>query len=260
MTSTDPRENIQRLRALVTDDLYKLVDPTNRAAVIGWGTTFNVIYFVDGMVQLHDAGNCFATSPLRRSAMEYAMTTVWLADAPDDATDALNSGLQYKQGLLVNAMTKAGAHSRFPEDAIQSAQAVIEAQLPKATQANLLNISHLLDAYDSTVDGDGRIPLRLVYNVESSLVHASLMGAQAFFVERDNAFALGTKPEPPEFVPCLDLGLSLLFTAMLSYNELLIGKPWTETLHAVAKDAGLDPTLPKRRELLPKERKASKKQ
>lgn len=260
MTTSDPQESIRRLRALVTDDLYKLVDPSNRAAVIGWGTTFNVIYFVDGMVQLHDAGNCFATSPLRRSAMEYAMTTVWLADAPEEAADALNSGLQYKQGLLVDAVTKASAQTRFSEDAIQSAQSLKDVQLPKATQANLLNIAHLLDAYDSTVEGDGRIPLRLVYDTESSFVHASLMGARAFFAERDDAFALGTKPEPPEFVPCLELGLSLLFTAMLSYNELLIGKPWTETLHAVAKDAGLDPTLPKRRELPPKERKASKKQ
>jgi hypothetical protein len=106
----------------VTDDLYRLVDPTNRAAVIGWGTMFNVIYFVDGIIQLHQAGNCFAAGPLRRSAMEYAVTTVWLADAPDDAADALNGGLQYKLGSLVDAVAKADAEDGFPEDTIQSAQ------------------------------------------------------------------------------------------------------------------------------------------
>jgi hypothetical protein len=76
MSSTDPLVNLQRLRALVTDELYLRVDPANRAAAIGWGTTFNVIYFVDGLIQLHRAGNCFATGPIRQSAIEYALTTV----------------------------------------------------------------------------------------------------------------------------------------------------------------------------------------
>lgn len=259
MNSTDPLESIHRLRALVTDDLYRLVDPMNRAAVIGWGTTFNVIYFVDGIIQLHDVGNCFAAGPLRRSAMEYAVTTVWLADAPEDAADALNGGLQYKLGSLVDEVTKADAVTRFPESAIQSAQAVKEAHLPKSAQSNLLHASHLLDAYDSNEEGDGKLPLRLVYDAESSFAHASLIGAQAFFAERGNATALGTKPEPSEFVSCLEIGLSLLFTTMLSYNELLIGKPWTETLHAVAHDLGIDPTLPKRRERPPKGRNPRRK-
>jgi hypothetical protein len=254
MSAVDPMETIRRLRTLVNDDLYRCVDPQNRAAIIGWGTMFNVLYFVDGMTVLHHAGNCFATGPLRRSAMEYAITTVWLADAGDDAADALNSGLQFKLGSLVDGISEAGATARFPDSAVRSAEAVKAVELPKATQANLLHIKHLLDAYDSSEDGDGSTPLRLLYDAESSFAHASLMGAQAFFAERGDAIALGTKPEPREFVPCLEIGQSLLFTTMLAFNKLLIGKPWTDTLQAIADTIGADTKLPKRRQQQPKQR------
>lgn len=265
MTSADPIDGIHRLRSLANDDLYKLVDPGDRAAVIGWGMTFNVIHFVDGIVQLHNAGNCFAAGPLRRAALEYSMTTVWLADARDEAANALNSGLQYKMGSLLDKMKEVDAVKRFPEDAIANAQAVKDAKLPKATQSNLLLASHLLDAYDwdeedeKDVEGATRIPLLLVYDAESSFSHASLMGAQAFFRDTGKAIALGTKPEPAEFVPCLIIGLSVMFTSMLAYNELLISKPWTDTLQEVATDFGFGLTLPKRRPKALKERKPDKK-
>ena len=259
MPSTDPMKTIQRLRALVNDELYKLVDPQNRAAVIGWGTMLSVSHFVDGMVLLHRAGNCFAAGPIRRSAMEYAITTVWLADSPEEAADALNGGLKFKVGSLVDGVVDAGAQARFPDSAVQSAQALKEVKLPKATQANLLHITHLLDAYDSSEDGDGSIPLSLLYDGESSFTHASLMGAQVFFAERGDATALSTKPEPREMVPCLEMGEYFLFTAMLAFNELLIGKPWTDTLQTIATEIGADASLPKRRQRPPKQRKASKK-
>jgi hypothetical protein len=258
MASTDSLHGIRRLRALVNDDLHTLVDPSNRGAIIGWGTTFNVINFVDGIIRLHEAGACSAASPLRRSALEYAMTTVWLADAPNEAADALNSGLQHNMGKLVKALEEAGAVDRFPKGVVKSARALVDVDIPRTTQAHLLHASHLLDAYDSDQDETNQIPMRVVYEAESWSSHGSLAGAQLFFTVRDGGrVTLGTKPVPKEDVPCLQVGLLLQFTTMLSYNELLIGKPWTDVLHAVAKDFGFDSTLPKRRP--PKEPKVGKK-
>jgi hypothetical protein len=260
MTFADPAQGIQRLRALVNDDLFNSVDPGNNAAVIGWGTTLNVMNFVDGIVQLHQAGKCSAASPLRRSALEYAMATVWLADAPTEAAAALNDGFQHKMSQLVKALKAASVQDRFPEAAMKSAQAVRDKDIPKSNQAHLLHASHLLDEYDNVGDDENPIPMRVIYDVESWSSHASLAGAQLFFTVRDDGqVALGTKPMPAEDVPCLMVGLSLLFTTMLSYNELLIDKPWTGTLRAVAEDFGFDPALPKRRVRPPKGPKPGKK-
>jgi hypothetical protein len=45
----------------------------NRAAVVGWGTMLNVAHFVRGIRTLHAVGQGYATLPLLRSVMEYAL-------------------------------------------------------------------------------------------------------------------------------------------------------------------------------------------
>lgn len=94
MTTVGPGTGIDRLNALITPDLWREVDGMNRAAVVGWGTTFHVVHLVQAIRTLHAAGQCHATVPLLRSVMEYALGTMWLADAGEDAVDVLNRRLQ----------------------------------------------------------------------------------------------------------------------------------------------------------------------
>jgi hypothetical protein len=93
MTTADPASGLERLNALITPDLWEQVAGENLAAVVGWGMMFNVAYLVRGVRTLHAASQCFAARPLLRSVMEYAMGTIWLADAGQDAVDVLNRRL-----------------------------------------------------------------------------------------------------------------------------------------------------------------------
>jgi hypothetical protein len=246
MTNTNHLEGLDRLRALLTPDLHQRVDASNRAALVGWGTLFSTVHYTDGMVRLHQAENCFAASPVRRSAMEYAMTTVWLADAGDDAVDAMNLALQDKQGKLLNGITAANAWDRFPTEAQTISQANKDTQLPTSSEATYLHMAHQLDRYDVNLNVEGKIPLRLYYIVESQLAHPSMIGAQVFFKDNGDAVELHMMPRHSEMVPCLHIAMVLLYTAMLAYNQLLTGNPWTDELLAIAGDYDLDKGLPAR--------------
>lgn len=69
--------------------------------MVGWGTMFNVAHLVRAVRTLHAAGQCYAALLLLRSVMEYALGTIWLADAGEDAVDVLNRKLQ---GLIDRAL------------------------------------------------------------------------------------------------------------------------------------------------------------
>ncbi|MEY9933911.1 hypothetical protein ABH926_008574 [Catenulispora sp. GP43] len=245
MTKTNHLEGLDQLRALLTPDLYQHVDAGDRAALVGWGTLFSTVHYTDGMVRLHQAENCFAVGPIRRSAMEYAMTTVWLADAGDAAVDAMNLAHQDKQGKLLDGITAANAWDRFPAEAQAIAQANKDTQLPKASESVYLRMTHQLDRYDVNLDVDGKIPLRLWYTAESQMAHPSMIGAQMFFKDGEPV-ELHMMPRHGEVVPCLHIALILLYTAMLAYNQLLTGSPWTDDLLAVARTYDLDEVLPAR--------------
>jgi hypothetical protein len=55
-------------------------------------------------------------------------------------------------------------------------------------------------------------------------------------VAGDGSFRLSQQPLNGEVAPCGVICLGMLFDTMLAYNELLVFKPWTAELAAIAKD------------------------
>ena len=103
----------------------------NRAAVVGWGTTFHVVHLVQAIRTLHAAGQCHATVPLLRSVMEYALGTMRLADAGEDAVDVLNRRLQgSKLKLRADLELDSISLAHFPAEAFRTFMDTLAAQLP----------------------------------------------------------------------------------------------------------------------------------
>jgi hypothetical protein len=240
MTTADPATGIERLNALITPDLWKHVDPMNRAAVVGWGTMLNVAHLVRGIRTLHGAGQCHAAMPLLRCVMEYALGTIWLADADEDAVDVLNRRLQGSHGKLLADLGDLDLDTAFPPEAVQAFRDVLAAQLSPHPDERLSAFRHLLEEYGF----EKMIP---VYNVISGISHLSLEGAQLFFQDTDEAIRLWQEPRHGEVAPCEVICLGMLFDTMLAYNELLISRPWTVELAAIAKDHELPGILATRR-------------
>jgi hypothetical protein len=229
MTTADPASGLERLNALITPDLWEQVSSENLAAVVGWGMMFNVAYLVRGIRTLHAADQCFAARHLMRSAIEYTMGTIWLADARQDAVDVLNRRLQGAHVKLLDDFGDTDLGALFPAGALQTFRTVMATELPSHPDERLAAFKHLLKEY-------GFEKIIPVYDVMSGLTHLSLEGAQEFFRAGDSSFRLSQQPLNGEVVPCEVLCLGMLFDTMLAYNELLVSKPWTTELAAIAKD------------------------
>ena len=240
MTTADPATGFERLGALITPGLWEHVDGMNRAAVVGWGTMLNVAHLVRGIRTLHAAGQCQAALPLLRSVMEYALGTIWLADAGEGAVDVLNRRLQGSHGKLLTDLGDTDLDAAFPAEAVQAFRDVLAAQLPPHPDERLSAFRHLLTAYGF----EKMIP---VYDVISGITHLSLEGAQAFFQDRDGAIRLSQQPIRAEAAPCEVICLGMQFDTMLAYNELLSPRPWTADLAAIAEDHELAAVLATRR-------------
>ena len=240
MTTADPATGLERLNALITPNLWKRVDGMNLAAVVGWGTMLNVAHLVRGIRTLHAAGQCHAALPLLRSVMEYALGTIWLADAGEEAVDVLNRRLQGSHGKLLADLGDTDLAADFPAEVVQAFRDVLAAQLPPHPDERLSAFRHLLKAYGF----EKMIP---VYNVISGITHLSLEGAQAFFEDRDGAIRLSQQPRKGEAAPCEMICLGMQFDTMLAYNELLSPRPWTADLAAIAKDHELPAILTTRK-------------
>jgi hypothetical protein len=241
MTMAGPGAGIDRLNALITPDLWREVDGMNRAAVVGWGTMFHVVHLVRAIRTLHSAGQCHATVPLLRSVMEYALGTMWLADAGEDAVDVLNRRLQgSKRKLRADLELDSLSLADFPAEAVRTFQDTLTAQLPPHPDERLSAFRHLLQEYGF----EKMIP---VYDVISGHTHLSLDGAQEFFHDGDAALSLSQQPRHNELMPCEDICLGMQFDTMLAYNELLAGRPWTADLAAIAMDHELPVNLATRR-------------
>lgn len=240
MTTSDPTTGLERLNALITPDLWKQVDSMNRAAVVGWGTMLNVAHLVRGIRTLHAAGQCHAARPLLRSVMEYALGTIWLADAGEDAVDVLNRRLQGSHGKLLADFGDTDLDAAFPPEAVRSFRDVLAAQLPSHRDERLSAFRHLLEEYGF----EKMIP---VYDVLSGISHLSLEGAQEFFQYRDDAIRLSQQPLNGEVAPCELICLGMQFDTMLAYNELLATRPWTADVAAIAKDHEMTATLATRK-------------
>jgi hypothetical protein len=240
MTAPDPAAGLDRLDALITPDLWQYVDGMNTAAVVGWGTMFNVAHLVRGIRTLHAAGQCYAALPLMRSLMEYTLGTMWLADAGEDAVHVLNRKLQNSHGRLLTDLGDIDLEASFPAEAVQSFRDVLDAQLDPHPDDRLNGFAHLLKEYGY----EKNLP---VYDVFSGIAHFSLTGAEMFFRGMDGAFALSLEPNMGEVAPCEVICLGMQFDTMFHYNELLISKPWTADLAAIAEDHDLPGILATRK-------------
>ena len=240
MTTASPTAGLERLEALITPDLWMQVDGMNRAAVVGWGTMLHVAHLVRGIRTLHTAGQCHAALPLLRSVMEYALGTIWLADAREGAVDVLNRRLQGSHVKLLADLGDMDLDMAFPPDAVRAFRGVLAADLPPHPDERLAAYRHLLQEYGF----EKMIP---VYDVLSGISHLSLEGAQAFFRDREGAIHLSLQPIKDEAAPCEVLCLGMQFDTMLAYNELLGSRPWTTELTAIARDHQLPATLATRK-------------
>jgi len=97
MSEPEPSDGLARLEELISPDLHLNIDAASRASSVGWGLLFAVLHHVEAILYLHRQGCCFAAAPNRRTAVEYAVCLVWLADQTDQVVDVLNRGLRQDQ-------------------------------------------------------------------------------------------------------------------------------------------------------------------
>jgi hypothetical protein len=235
MLTKDFGAGINELNTLITGDLYKRVDATNAASVLGWGTLLKVVHLVPAIRTLHVEEQCATAMPLFRSLLEYMVGTIWLADAGQDAVDVLNQGLLSSHEKLEKHLEAKSTdwRSTVPAEAV-AAFAATRAVPPTSHPDNrLLSFAHLLMEYDL---GDYR-PL---YDSLSSWTHLSSVGAQQFFSMSGGVVALSLTPHIDEPVDCLIVCLKMQFDTMLAYNQLLTGDPWRGALYRIAARYGLE--------------------
>jgi uncharacterized protein YlaN (UPF0358 family) len=239
MTEPNPGESLLRLENLITADLHEHIDPTNRAAVIGWGLFFHVSHQVCAVLTLHKAGVCTAASPNRRSALEYAITLRWCVDQGDRIGDIYNRKLRGDQIQLAKALKADGTKDRYKsayEIMVETVKTVNET-IKADPNEKLVKIDNLIKGYKLTKEWS-------FYTVESRFTHPTPTGVQMFFKTEGDAFHVSQAPIHEELVDCQMYCLWILHAAMLALNEVLTGKPWTSELEKIAKEYGFITTLP----------------
>ncbi|MFH0178878.1 DUF5677 domain-containing protein [Streptomyces cacaoi] len=239
MTEPDPKDGLLRLENLITSDLHTRIDPTNRAAVIGWGLFFNVAAQVRAILTLHQAGACGAVSPNRRSALEYAITLRWCVDQGDRMGDIYNRKLGADQIQLAKALKADGTKDRYKDayEIMVKTVKTVKETIPADPNERLAKIEHLMEGYRLTME-------RTFYQVDSWFAHPTLTGAQMFFKDDGKDFHVRQVPIHEELVACQLYCLWIFHIAMLAFNEVLTGKPWTTDLEKIAKEYGFSTTLP----------------
>jgi hypothetical protein len=239
MTEPNPGEGLIRLENLITADLHKHIDPMNRAAVIGWGLFFTVAHQVRAILTLHKAGACGAASPNRRSALEYAITLRWCVDQGDRIGDIYNRKLRGDQIQLAKALKADGTKDRYKgayEVMVQTVKTVNET-IAADPNERLVKIDNLIEGYKLTKEWS-------FYTVESRFTHPTPTGVQMFFKTEGDDFHVSQMPMHEEIVPCVPYCLWIFHMAMLAFNEVLTGNPWTTELEQIAKEYGFATTLP----------------
>ncbi|MDX3077319.1 DUF5677 domain-containing protein [Streptomyces sp. MI02-7b] len=239
MTEPDPRDDLIRLENLITGDLHTRIDPTNRAAVIGWGLFFAAAHQVRAILTLHQAGACGAASPNRRSALEHAITLRWCVDQGDRIGDIYNRKLRGDQIQLAKALKADGTKDRY-----QDAYEVMTQTVKTVNETILADPNERLVKIENLVKGYGLTKEWSFYTVESRFTHPTPTGVQMFFKDDGEAFHVSQAPIHEEIVPCRLYCLWILHAAMLAFNEVLQGKPWSAELEEVAKEYGFMITLP----------------
>jgi Family of unknown function (DUF5677) len=244
MANTDFGAGLDRLFALVTDDLSDRIDGTNLAAVTAWGTVFNALHLARGMRTLHDAGCCAAAVPVFRSLLEYTVGTMWLADAGGEAVEVLNRAMAYTHTRLnksLNSVEELSAwRERMPEEAVRTFESVLSAQLGPHPDERLSGFTTLLEEYGF----EGWVP---IYNALSTFSHLSLPGAERYVRTSATGWNASQMPFEAEVAPCLEVSFGLLVDAMAAFDTLLVGNPWCEELEQIATEYEATITHAKRR-------------
>ncbi|XUL89450.1 DUF5677 domain-containing protein [Streptomyces galilaeus] len=239
MTEPTAGEALIRLENLISGDLYKHIDPMNRASVIGWGLFFNLAHQVRAVLTLHKAGACGAASPNRRSALEYAITLQWCVDQGDRIGDIYNRKLRGDQIQLAKALKADGTKDRYKdayEVMVQTVKTVNET-IAADPNERLVKIENLVEGYGLTKEWS-------FYTVESRFTHPTPTSVQMFFKTEDEALHVSQMPIHDEPVACQLYCLWIFHLGMLAFNEVLTDKPWTAELEQVAKEFGFATRLP----------------
>jgi hypothetical protein len=239
----DVQEGILQLENLISDDLHTHIDPTSRAAQVGWGVFFTMLHQVRAILTLHREQVCFASGPNRRTIVEYGLFLPWLVDDGEGAVDVLNRSLQNNQKTLATQIGEKLNTGTFETAAIQQFTETIQTPLVPHPDERLLKPLHLMDEYDSG--------LKAYYFVESRFSHVSLTGIGFFVKQLDSGVGLSQMPIPEEPIPCHEFCLHSLFHACLYFNDLLTGKPWTASLAQIASEYGLNTGRPTRKSKKP---------
>lgn len=238
MTERSAADGLDRLEALIYPDLHTYLDPS-RVGQVGWGMFFTIAHQVRAVLTLHSDEVCFSAGPNRRTIIEYILALAWLADDGESVVDVLNRALQNEQKLMATRLRNDAILEQFPEHARQVMAETIAEPLAPHPDERLLKSGHLIDHYDST--------LKSYYAAESRFSHVSMTSIQFFMKPNGDDVVVSQMPDPVEPMSCADFCLHALSQAMLTFNELLIGTPWTSDLAQLATEHGLDTCRPTRR-------------
>lgn len=234
------QEGIHQLEELIYPDLHKYIAPDSRAAQAAWGVFFNIVHQVRAVLTLHRDGVCYSASPNRRTLVEYILFLAWLADDGDEVVDVLNRKLMTEQKLMSTRLRAEGMLDRFPEAAVEQLVETAQVSLEPHKDERLLKATNLIKKYDSR--------LTSYYAAESRFSHVSMTSIQCFAQFGQDSVTLSQMPVPEEPMPCVELCLHLLSQAMLAFNELLIGQPWSDELIRITSEYSLDNTRPTARQ------------
>ncbi len=239
MTEQDPQEGILRLEGLISPDLHRYIDPASRVGPVSWGVFFTVAHQICAVLRLHSGGLCFSAGPNRRTILEYLLFLVWLADDGESVVDVLNRSLQNDQKGMATRLRSESLFEQYPEHVRQAVTESMNEPLAPHPDERLLKPGNLIAHYDSR--------LLSYYAVESRFSHVSLTSIEFFMKSQADGYWLSQSPVPEEPAPCLEFCLHMLSQAMLTFNELLTGRPWAADLAEIAAEYGLDNRRPERR-------------
>jgi hypothetical protein len=220
----------------IIENLYALYDgsesievaaDSQRVAVLAHGWYTHVRRNGRALQVLTNAGFEHEGAPLRRSMIEHALGLHWLADAAEDAVDALLTGHRETWKKIAGSMTDGWPVT--PEDL----NPVLSIVIPKSSESTYLAFKHLCGRYDEP-------DLYVAWLLETGHSHASYASAAAY-VEGDGT-AAGTKllekaANPPQATA--GVVANLLFIASVGFNKTLTGQPWAGRLGEVHARRGI---------------------
>lgn len=221
---------------VIIEDLYALYDgnasievaaESQRAAILSHGWYMRVRRNGRALQVLTAAGFEHEGAPLRRSMIEHALGLHWLADAAEDAVDALLTGHRETWKKIAGSMTDGWPVT--PEDL----NPVLSIEIPKSSESTNLAFKHLCERYDEP-------NLYVAWLLETGHSHASYASATAY-VDGDGT-AAGTKllwkaanhPQTTAGVVA-----NLLYVASVGFNKILTGQPYAAPLEGICSRMGV---------------------